>query len=470
MRGRQLRLTDFSGGYNGRDDILDLPLEQSDNVLNLQPVGEGGSVIQRPGDVAETDFSGLGSLGNGSYPLFATSAGVVLVPTVLDDLVARDTVGISTTLLDTSTSGLGRYTFIEGPASGGQGPIYYIKPSAGSRVARYWTGSGAVGTWTASAGTLPVTAYHLLYAGNRAWAARLVGDESALYWSELGDPRNWPAANVVKFDPNDGEVITGIGTIAGNIVVFKETKAFLVYDLDTGANRPLGFGIGGDVDGGVVQETPLGLIFQSMQYGVMATDGISSKPIAEVLGLPRAAITGISFYDGSVFLAVGSTVFYEYDLQQKSWWRHNTVSGKSIVGLIGSMPSSTPFLYASGRDTSVDKLMVASTYVKATGTALAPQWVTPYIAMGSERQKRFTAMEFRGRGQVTFEGRRDYDVAPVTDIFTRGPTVVADSERLVLPTLGVARSLQVRVVGAGTTSADAVRMDELVFHSRERAD
>jgi hypothetical protein len=87
--------------------------------------------------------------------------------------------------------------------------------------------------------------------------------------------------------------------------------------------------------------------------------------------------------------------------------------------------------------------------------------------MGSERQKRFRALELRGKGQVTLTGTKDF---VGTGLFTSGPTVVSDGARLEVPTLGVARSLRVKVAGSGTGSTNALRMDELVIHAQERRD
>jgi hypothetical protein len=62
--------------------------------------------------------------------------------------------------------------------------------------------------WTAASGTLPNGKY-VLYHGGRVWVAGMaaygaVSDPgSTLVFSDVRDPRAWPAANVVQFDPND---------------------------------------------------------------------------------------------------------------------------------------------------------------------------------------------------------------------------------------------------------------------------
>jgi hypothetical protein len=83
----------------------------------------------------------------------------------------------------------------------------------------------------------------ILYVKNRVLIAGVPGTPHRLYASALGDPRNWgTAANqgwAVDLDPNDGDAITGIGVVGPYVMVFKNEKAFTVYDLDTGANRRL---------------------------------------------------------------------------------------------------------------------------------------------------------------------------------------------------------------------------------------
>jgi hypothetical protein len=103
---------------------------------------------------------------------------------------------------------------------------------------------------------------------------------SALVFSDLGDPRAWPAANIVLFDPNDGESITGIGECGAGLLVFKPSKAWLVYDLDTGANRPLGAGVG-CISHRSIAVTPYGTVWAGVKQ-VWVSDGRHRLPAVRV--------------------------------------------------------------------------------------------------------------------------------------------------------------------------------------------
>jgi hypothetical protein len=119
---------------------------------------------------------------------------------------------------------------------------------------------------------------------------RAVADPgSTLVFSDIGNPRAWPAANVVQFDPNDGDSITGLGTIGPYLLVFKRRKTWVVTDLDTGANRRLS-GDTGCAAGRSIVETPLGTFFLTQDKGVYLTNGSSLEPMSDVI---RPTLDGI---------------------------------------------------------------------------------------------------------------------------------------------------------------------------------
>jgi hypothetical protein len=64
----------------------------------------------------------------------------------------------------------------------------------------------------------------------------------------------------VQFDPGDGEQITAIGSVGPYVLVAKPSKLWLIYDLDTLANRPLGKNVGCVAHRSMV-ETPFGTFF-----------------------------------------------------------------------------------------------------------------------------------------------------------------------------------------------------------------
>lgn len=219
---------------------------------------------------------------------------------------------------------------VQAPQSGGQGPVYIAN---GSQL-RYWTGAVA-GTWTAASGTLPVGRY-MVWHGTRVWIAGftvyggLLDPKSGLAWSDLGDPRAWPAANVTMFDPNDGDEITGVGRIGSYLLVFKRRKTWLVYDLDTGANRQLSAGLG-CVSHRTITETAAGTYFLS-ERGMAVCDGSTIKLLEDKANLisridlsysteELGRIFGVTLGDDYLLGDVAAPGrLWQYDLLNDAWW------------------------------------------------------------------------------------------------------------------------------------------------------
>src|SRR5207248_8682974 len=122
---------------------------------------------------------------------------------------------------------------------------------------------------------------YMIFAGNRVWMTGIASDPSAVWFSELvsigeggaeGDPSSWPTTNVVRFDAQDENPITGIGTVGPYIVVFKEEKTWVIHDLNTGANRRLADTIG-CVSHRSIVHTAAGTYFLTRDQGVYLTEG-----------------------------------------------------------------------------------------------------------------------------------------------------------------------------------------------------
>jgi hypothetical protein len=469
MRGRPAVFSDFSGGLNLRESPLDLENNQSPDLADVQPVGDSGSIQRRLGDtVSSNDWAP--PVGGAPGVFYSRKLGSLFVPTSdgqLSDGIAPLTVyeGVPAGALN------GYYSIIEAPANGGQGPVYYSKPDT-PRVMRYWDGAAA-GNWTASAGTVPA-AHHLIYAGNRVWAARTDADPDALYWSEIGEPRNWPAANITRFGVGDGEVITAIASCPAGILLFKETRAWLIYDLDTSANRPLG-AYGNSLHRPI--ETPYGTVFYDPQRGVSLSDGSRVDHIGQALSpsapstisLDGTVIYDLAFRERSLFAAArvltadGTTIsgVFEYRFDTRTWWRHTLPDVRGLT-------SYGATLYGT-RD-GVRRLyqIVNSGALGYDGAALAPYWTTKHLALGdSHLAKRIHSVEIVGEGTLTVEGRTNHGTAAA---FTRGPFtlgVAAAAARQRIGDLGTGYALQLKLSGTGT---DRMRLDELSVRATQRRD
>lgn len=464
-RGKgRLVLDNFLGGLNVRDDPVNLALDESPSLTDFVPYGEGGAIVQRAGDDAYHNFSGItisrfwaSAMVSGALLAYATSNGNVY----------GYNPATQTTLY---TPGAGSYVsegFVafEAPTTGGQGPIFFrARDAASANVFRYWTGSGAAGTWTASAGTLPGT-YWYIYASNRVWAVRdfpsaeNVPGASMLYWSALGDARNWPSANTLQLDPGDGQGFSGVGRVGDVLVVFKPNKAWVIYDLDTGANRALGEDVGTN-NGDLICTTPVGLFFVDSSRGPMLTDGSNTRPLENGTKLPanlisaapgsaKATYANDHIYVGSSF----DNYLYDYDLKTRSWWRHDGRGSLSYP-----VASATGLVYVNSTGGQIDRLFTGVTGEWADGTtAILPAWDSPHLALGAPAEnKRLRSLEVVGDGNASVKRMLE-----VNGAFTTLKTGSLDPPGLVVPTPGVGRAPRLQIVKS--SGDDLLRLDQVVL-------
>ncbi len=253
-----------------------------------------------------------------------------------------------------------------------KGPIYL----SNGITTQSWTGAAkntATTPWTSkgegefieiSSAGIPE---YMVYFANRIWAANLTSEGSALRWSgfatvsgrEVADPTNWPKANINYFDKDDGQSITGLGTVGPYLLVFKAHKTWVVYDLNEGENRRISDSTGCIANRSIV-ETPLGTFFLSPDQGVFITNGSkvqemsrNVRPIlqgtdplesraAKLNELKNAAA---GYLNGHYYLSYmakdGTMKTLDYDTQLKSWWIHDLAGNQWVAWEL----KGEPFLY-----------------------------------------------------------------------------------------------------------------------------
>lgn len=120
--------------------------------------------------------------------------------------------------------------------SGAGGSVYYYQTDV-SNVNQIVTISSVVlGTRTLSFDNdVPPKAKFIKYCGDRMFYCSLHGARSKISWSNPGNPHGYNTDNVASFSNDDGEEITGVAQLVGSLVVFKNTKTFL---LDILADNP----------------------------------------------------------------------------------------------------------------------------------------------------------------------------------------------------------------------------------------
>jgi len=234
--------------------------------------------------------------------------------------------------------------------------------------------------------------------------------------------------NQQLFDPGDGDVITGIGRVGSNLLVFKKHKVFVVYDLNTGANRRLTTNIG-CVSHRSIVETPQGTFFLS-DSGVYVTNGSSVQLVSEQITPSLQALTNsssavgvvhdnhyyLSFPDdttGTVGVDAVAPVF-DYDLVLKSWWLHNI--GFAVTRVIYDFTTrfngAVSELYGAAYD-DIGRLFVPGSYTDFGG-AYPWRWAGPWLAPGQARvvypatRKRLRALRVDGFGRAKLTVDKDF--------------------------------------------------------------
>lgn len=414
MRGTPVRFVDFRGGLNTKAAPYLIDENECRDCLNVVSTVRG-SIKKRNGN--STHCSTFSSSPPFITSLFGLNVGAtVLIGAGGTKLYSISSGGVASDITGAAslTTGL-RWGFVSGPASGGQGPLYGMN---GTDTPKQWTGAGNIADWTASVGSVPNGKY-VVYFKNRVWVAGTSANPSRLYFSDLGDPRSWTATNVVDFDPNDGQTITSLAIIGPYLIVFKQAKAFVVYDLDTGANRPLSMNVG-CVAHRSVAEGPAGLYFLSADQGVFLTNGTTIKnisdkikPTLQNLGAGGKENAAGAFYNDHYLLSVPTTgsrnnATLDYDTTSDSWWKHSNTA--SQFALWRPSNATALELYAAQDIASpiVDKCYVPNQYTD-NGSAFSTFWVGPWLAFKQPYlRKRLRQIHVDGKGKWDSSLGRDF--------------------------------------------------------------
>jgi hypothetical protein len=371
--------------------------------------GPNGSLVGRDGDAVQGDTPD---------PQTAAYAAVALGDILSGDaanLYRIDPATGTKALILGAFSATSPWSFAPSPLSSifSSGIVYATNGAQQRKIL-----SASSSAWTASAGTLPNSRF-LLNAGNRIWAAFATNlgtsdPGSTLAWSEIGDPDDWPAANVLLLDPGDGDDLTGLGRVGDYIAVFKGRKTFLIYDLDTGANRMLSATVGCK-DGRSIVSTPYGVVFLSANGGVMVTDGSSVRPLGpptEAL-FAGAQIAGAAFWRDRYIVTVAEYASaadahptryssYSYDFREQTWTDLDLDAGALVVW-DDELWGFEPKLMATSGATEFDyyKLMVDGDSTDADGDPVVGEYDL-MLKVDDGQAHRVQAVRAVGKGAISF--------------------------------------------------------------------
>lgn len=414
MRGTPLRLSDFRGGLNTRDAPYLQEPNQARDLLNVVSTKQGA--IRKRDGVATfaTPPAELLSLApcEGTATKFLVGANAT-------NLYSINGAGAVTSIKGALTITNGRWEFTSAPASGGQGPLYGIN---GTDQAVQWTGAGNAATWTASVGAVPNGRF-IKYLANRVIVAGVAASPSRVFAATPGDARNWGTAAgqgwVIDLDPDDGDAITGLGTIGAYLLVFKRDKIFVVYDLETGANRRLAIGTGSTAGRSIV-ETPQGTVFLTPDKGVWRTDGNRLDRVSELVTPTIANIVTSqvvnacgAFVNDRYYLAFcdsggSNNKVLDLDLQLGSWWLHTIASNQLVIGHLNTVAEAYS---AKAGSAFVDRCFVPGV-VQDNGTNYTSTWKGAWLTNKAPfLRKRVRQVHVDGSGSVDLLLTRDFAAA-----------------------------------------------------------
>lgn len=414
MRGRPYTFSNLGRGINLEAAPYAISEGQARNARNFRtsPVG---TITKRNGCVSlATPSSALTSL-YAFHP--STKCLVGAGSTKLFKITTGGTVSEIKTGL---TSGK-RWEFVQAPTSGSQGPLWGLN---GTDTPQQWDGSAAsTSNWTAASGSVPNGKY-ISYINNRIAIAGASSNPSRLYLSALVDPagsvdgaRNWstPDAVTIDFDPNDGQEITGIGTVGPYLLVFKPRKTFLVTDTDNGSYRILNSDVGCTAHRSIV-ETSSGTYFLSTDNAVYVTNGTTVEDISQDLHPMLMAINGsniaysaATFYDQKYYLSIpqsSSTCekVCEFDTATRTWWIHEIQTTSSTTGSVNQFaildPAGTNVLYGSLDGTAKVIEMFKDGVYQDFDNNYTAYWNGPWLSFGIPHlRKNLREIRVDGLGQ-----------------------------------------------------------------------
>ena len=419
MRGQRELTLDFSGGVNLTAAPYQLQPNEARDVLNMR-VTSTGQVRKRKGSVEYLDlFADVGigglSLARNLAAIYANGENQLVTTTLIsgpaEHFFAIDDQSVSTDITGSTVPTTGEYwEIVTAPVSGSVGPVYAMN---GVDTPQEWDGDTATNfaDWVATTGTIPATGKYLTYHGARLWCAETAVQGRIRYTgltSGAPDMNNWDADGYVDLEPSDGEDITAIAPFGSYVLVFKESKSYVIYDLVTGANRQLSDNVGCLSHRSCV-DTPIGLIFWG-QDGIYVTDGNQVNPISEkVDSLLDVAATidpyhhyaSAVYWDSSYWISINTvdqeapTYTLEMDLETGSWWLHDLV-WMDVAVMGGTFPR---LMHSSAIAPAINNTFVENTYIDNPNLPYDAYYESSWAVSGEPHiQKRVRQVRIDGIG------------------------------------------------------------------------
>lgn len=240
MTLKRFEMSDVALGWNNRDDLYELRPGESPDPLNVLPLAGGEAFTKRYG---LKNLNNQLSLTLPIQTIYEWPAKNLLLGVQQNDVYSAlrrlnstwtkryDSANTSSTFL--------RYSFELAKNAAGAERLWMM----GFGDPKQWDGTSATfSTWTIN----PVAARGCQWI--KLWKNRMVmgGDIGAperIYYTNIGDPESPNPLNSIdiRSSYDDSDILTGAELIGDNLLVFKKNSTWLVYDVNTLANRRIGY-------------------------------------------------------------------------------------------------------------------------------------------------------------------------------------------------------------------------------------
>lgn len=367
----QLPFPGLAGGLNLRDQPNQLDPTQALDLLNVTFTDRGG-VRSRDG-YAKFTSSALTNQPD-SLGVYYTSTGTA-------HLVAGN--GIRLDALSTAGASLANVATTASPhyfARFGSPASELLFISNGTDQIRQWNGAAfSTPTWTGTAPTgrfVAVTPWDNRLVNARRGGTTAGDNPSTVRFSDPGVPTTFGANNFVDLEPGDGEAIQGLVTWFNYLIVFKETKFFVISQTQTSGTgtpifpyRAIDNGVGLAASRAIAPARD-GVYFLS-QRGVYRTQGSNVEQMSPTLdpffygnapdsfklsqtlnqgSVPAAAMT---FHREQVYVAVptGTSTTNNRLLvfdPRYGWWAIYDIPAAALASFKVSTQPDLVFAYATG--------------------------------------------------------------------------------------------------------------------------
>lgn len=507
-RGKSFHFASFSGGLNLADDPTSFDEGEARFLLNVVD-DERGCVRSRDGSLVVRDAAADFAPGTPMTAITtlndSSGRSIIMYGYFNGGSAGERALRSDGQESDVATSTVATpWNWVRGPATSGQGPIFGMN---GTDAPRYVTDLLVPGNWTASTGTVPNGKF-MCQAGNRLWVSGVASDPYAVYWSEVGDFRNWPAANVTRFDPNDGLPVTGIARLGSYVMVFKESAIYRIYDLDSSANVRL------DTQAGTLAARSIAVAgdecyFLDSENGVSKTNGdavlrVSDKILPALRKIPvdKASLAAAEVWRDAYYLTTSipgmgaptDDVVLAYNLKTGGWWVHGNAvvdlavrrwqGGNQLIGVTKTccvvrlfVPGLTVDGYQDGTSGSrPDDGFISGGTVVRPGSSYASYWMSGIYDFNTPQvRSRVRELRVQGSGALTAVAIPDTTserLAPevVEDAtaatLTFDASKITDEQSLYSPGVANNWSVQVRTPPSGTPW----RLDGYTFSVAARRD